>query len=52
MKRPASYYNAMLKEAAKRRADIRRLAKTLKHREIANRFRISEARVSQIVNGK
>lgn len=45
-------YKRMLRQAAKRREAIRSLAARLGNKEASLHFKISEARVSQIVNGK
>ena len=52
MKKRISHYEKLMTFYAQRRVKIRLLAKTIRHREIADRYGISDARVSQIVNGK
>jgi hypothetical protein len=45
-------YKRMLQQAAKRRAAIKAVAARLGNKQAALQYQISEARVSQIVNGK
>jgi transposase len=43
-------YRRLLEAAARRRERIRMLAQTMSRRDVARKFNISEARVSQIIN--